>query len=500
MGKIIGIDLGTTNACVAVLEGDGPVVIADASGEKITPSVVAYGPEGEILVGKAARARALSTPDRVIGMIISDMGTDRQVKIDGTIHTIQEAAVHVLKKLKADAEKYLGEPVADAVVAVPAMFTDKQRQAIRKAGETAGLNVRRLINAASAAAFAYGFHSGKAEKVLVVDIGGGTLDAAILELGDGMFEVIAADGDLKLGGDSFDQKIADYIVTGFRKEQGVDLSQNATAMHRIRAAAQTAKEDLSGAAATNIRIPYITADETGFKNIDMELTRERFNDMTADLARTVVASLEKIVSAGETKWRAIDRIVLVGGCSRIPAIQEKIRQNINASLYMRLDAKECVAAGAAIQGGILSGQIRDKLLMDVTSYSLGIETNGGVFTKLINRNTTIPTLKTQIFSTIWDNQQSVDIRVYQGESDVSTQNVLLGKFSLTGITPARKGVPQIEVQFNIDSNGMLSVSAKDLASGKKRSLKIDNQETQDNQEIQPEKPPARKRQKRQRRR
>ncbi|MDD5018389.1 MAG: Hsp70 family protein [Eubacteriales bacterium] len=493
MGKIIGIDFGTTNSCVAIMEGGKPTVITNAEGSRTTPSVVAFLENGEALTGDAAKARVVMNPDAAVCSIVRDLGTDRKTIFGGRSFSPQEISAMILQKLKIDAESYLGETVTDAVIAVPVLFTDRQRQSIRRAGETAGLNVRRLISAASASALVYGYDIQEERKILVVDVGGGTLDVSVMEIGSGLFEVMSADGSLSLGGDEFDQKIADYISAEFNRTQGIDLSKDSVAMQRIREAAKTAKTELSGASETRISIPYIAADETGFKNLEMVLTQKTFNELIFVLAEDIALVVRKTIEAAEVIWVEgvkrrrninLDKVILVGGCARIPALQEKIKQLVQKKPYMRLDPNECVAMGAAIQGGILSGQVKGRLLLEVTPYSLGIGTDGGAFIRIIEKNTKIPAKKSQVFSTAKDSQISADISVFQGESENTSQNMMLGRFTLEGITPTLKGIPQIEVTFEIDANGIISVSAKNMETGKKQSMTFYNQETDYNKKNQ----------------
>jgi len=472
MGKIIGIDLGTTNSCVAVLEGGEPTVIVNAEGSRTTPSVVAFSNTGERMVGQVAKNQAITNPDRTIISIKRDMGTDRKVVIDGKSYTPQEISAMILQKLKADAEAYLGEPVTDAVITVPAYFTDSQRQATKDAGRIAGLNVQRIINEPTAAALAYGIDKEKEQKVLVFDLGGGTFDVSILEIGDGVFEVLATSGNNRLGGDDFDKKIMDYIISEFKKSHGIDLSQDKFAMQRIKEAAEKAKIELSNVLQTHINLPFITADASGPKHLDMTLTRAKFNELTADLVEQTAIPTRRAMEDAGVKPSDLSKVILVGGSTRIPAVQEKVKELTGKDPFKGINPDECVAIGAAIQAGVIGGEINDIVLLDVTPLSLGIETLGGVFTKLIERNTTIPTKKSQIFSTAADGQTSVEIHVLQGEREMAAHNKTLGRFQLTGIPPAPRGVPQIEVTFDIDANGIVHVSAKDLGTGNEQKVTI----------------------------
>ncbi len=477
MSKVIGIDLGTTNSCVAVMEGGEPVVIANAEGARTTPSVVAFtratsNKESERLVGELAKRQAVTNPDRTIISIKRDMGTDRKVAIDGKTYTPPEISAMVLQKLKADAESYLGTTVSQAVITVPAYFSDSQRQATKDAGRIAGLEVMRIVNEPTAAALAYGLDKEHDQKIMVYDLGGGTFDVSILEIGDGVFEVLATNGNTRLGGDDFDQKIIDYLVAEFKKENGIDLSTDKMAMQRLREAAEKAKKELSGVTSTNIMLPYITADANGPKNMDLNLTRAKFDELTADLVeKTMGPTRQAMKDAGLTPDK-IDKILLVGGSTRIPAVQEAVKRYLGKEPFKGINPDECVAIGAAIQAGVLTGDVKDLLLLDVTPLSLGIETMGGVFTKLIERNTTIPTKKSQVFSTAADNQTSVDVHVLQGEREMAAYNKTLGRFQLSGIMPAPRGVPQIEVTFDIDANGIVNVSAKDLGTGAEQKITI----------------------------
>ncbi len=472
MSKIIGIDLGTTNSCVAVMEGGEPVVIANAEGSRTTPSVVAFTKDGERLVGQIAKRQAITNPDRTISSIKRQMGTTYKVDIDGKNYNPQEISAMILQKLKADAEAYLGETVTQAVITVPAYFSDSQRQATKDAGRIAGLEVLRIINEPTAASLAYGLDKEEAHKILVYDLGGGTFDVSILEIGDGVFEVLATNGDTRLGGDDFDNRVIDYIADTFQRENGIDLKKDRMAYQRLKEAAEKAKIELSGAMTTNINLPFITADATGPKHLDMTLTRAKFNELTADLVEKTIGPLNNALKDAGLTSAQIDKVILVGGSTRIPAVQTAIRNLIGKEPHKGINPDECVALGAAIQGGILNKEVKDVLLLDVTPLSLGIETLGGVFTRIIDRNTTIPTGKSQIFSTASDNQPSVEIHVLQGERQMAADNKTLGRFNLTGIAPAPRGVPQIEVRFDIDANGIVHVSAKDMGTGKQQSITI----------------------------
>ncbi len=472
MAKIIGIDLGTTNSCVAVIEGGEPVVIPNAEGARTTPSVVAFKKDGERIVGRVAKQQAVSAPDRTIASIKRDMGTDRKVTIDGKTYTPQEISAMTLAKLKADAEAYLGDTVTEAVITVPAYFTDAQRQATKDAGKIAGMEVKRIINEPTAAALAYGIDKENDQKIMVYDLGGGTFDVSIIEMGDGVQEVLATAGNNRLGGDDFDQKIVDWMVAGFKAETGVDLSADKMAIQRLREAAEKAKIELSGATTSNINLPFITADATGPKHLDMTLTRAKFNELTASLVDATMAPVRQALSDSGLSAAQVDKVLLVGGSTRIPAVQEAIQKFMGKEPFKGINPDECVAMGAAIQGGVLGGEVKGLLLLDVTPLSLGVETMGGVMTKVIDRNTTIPTKKSQIFSTAADNQPSVEVHVLQGEREFAKDNKTLGMFHLDGIAPARRGVPQIEVTFDIDANGIVNVSAKDLGTGREQHITI----------------------------
>ena len=483
MGKIIGIDLGTTNSCVAVMEGGDTVVIPNAEGARTTPSVVAFSKTGERMVGQVAKRQAVTNPDRTISSIKREMGSAYRVTIDDKSYSPQEISAMVLQKLKADAEAYLGQPVTEAVITVPAYFTDSQRQATKDAGKIAGLDVKRIINEPTAAALAYGLDKEEDQKIMVYDLGGGTFDVSVLEIGDGVIEVLATAGNNRLGGDDFDKAIVDYLVGEFKKSDGIDLTGDRVAMQRLREAAEKAKCDLSGMTTTTISLPYITADATGPKHLEVELSRAKFNDLTRSLVDATVGPVRQALSDAGLKASDLSKVLLVGGSTRIPAVQEKVKELTGTEPFKGINPDECVAVGAAIQGGVLGGDVEGVLLLDVTPLSLGIETLGGVCTKLIDRNTTIPTRKSQIFSTAADNQTSVEINVLQGEREMAQYNKSLGRFHLDGIAPARRGVPQIEVTFDIDANGIVNVSAKDLGTGKEQHITITSSTNMSEDEI-----------------
>ena len=473
MSKIIGIDLGTTNSCVAVMEGGEPVVITNSEGARTTPSVVSFQANGERLVGQVAKRQAITNPDKTIMSIKRHMGTDYKVNIDGKDYTPQEISAMILQKLKADAEAYLGEKVTEAVITVPAYFNDAERQATKDAGRIAGLDVKRIINEPTAASLAYGLDKmDSAHKILVYDLGGGTFDVSILDLGDGVFEVVSTNGDARLGGDDFDQRIIDYIAEDFKAQNGIDLRQDKMALQRLKEAAEKAKIELSSSTQTLINLPFITADATGPKHIDMTLTRAKFNELTHDLVERTINIMKEALKSGNVSLNDIDKVILVGGSTRIPAVQEAVKNFTGKEPSKGVNPDECVAMGAAIQAGVLTGDVKDVLLLDVTPLTLGIETLGGVATPLIERNTTIPARKSQIFSTAADNQTSVEIHVVQGERQMAADNKTLGRFTLSGIAPAPRGIPQIEVAFDIDANGIVKVSATDKATGKEANITI----------------------------
>ena len=483
MAKVIGIDLGTTNSVVAVMEGGEPTVIANAEGSRITPSVVGFSKNGERLVGQLAKRQAVSNPDHTFSSIERYMGTDHKVNVDGKEYSPQEISAMILQKLKADAESYLGETVTQAVITVPAYFSDSQRQATKDAGTIAGLEVLRIINEPTAASLAYGMDKGEEHTILVFDLGGGTFDVSILELGDGVFEVKATNGNNRLGGDDFDARVMKWMVEEFKKESGIDLSQDKMAAQRLLEAAEKAKIELSGVLSTNINLPFITADASGPKHLDLNLTRAKFDELTADLVEATMGPTRQALADSGLSQQDIDKVILVGGSTRIPAVQEAIKKYLGQEPHRGVNPDECVAVGAAIQAGVLVGDVKDVLLLDVTPLSLGIETMGRVCTKIIERNTTIPTEKSQIFSTAADNQPSVDIHVLQGEREMADGNKTLGRFELSGIPPAPRGVPRIEVTFKIDANGIVHVSAKDLGTGKEQKITITSSGGMSNEEI-----------------
>ena len=474
MAKTIGIDLGTTNSCVAVIEGGEPVVIANAEGARTTPSVVAFAKNGERMVGQVAKRQAITNPDRTISSIKREMGTAYKVNIDGKSFTPQEISAMILQKLKADAEAYLGDTVTQAVITVPAYFTDAQRQATKDAGKIAGLEVKRIINEPTAAALSYGIDKETDQKVMVYDLGGGTFDVSIIEMGDGVQEVLATAGNNRLGGDDFDKRVIDWLISSFKSESGVDLSSDKMAMQRLKEAAEKAKIELSGVTSTAINLPYITADATGPKHLDLTLTRAKFNELTADLVESTMGPVRQALSDSGLSIGEIDKVLMVGGSSRIPAVQDAVKGLIGKEPFKGINPDECVAIGAALQAGVLGGDVEGLLLLDVTPLSLGVETQGGIMTKIIDRNTTIPIKKSQIFSTAADNQTQVEVNVLQGEREFARDNKQLGLFKLDGIAPAMRGVPQIEVSFDIDANGIVNVSAKDKATNKEQKITITN--------------------------
>lgn len=483
MAKTIGIDLGTTNSCVAVIEGGEPVVIANAEGARTTPSVVAFSKDGERMVGQVAKRQAITNPDRTVASIKREMGTAHKVTIDGKSYTPQEISAMILQKLKSDAEAYLGETVTQAVITVPAYFTDAQRQATKDAGKIAGLDVKRIINEPTAAALSYGVDKEKDQKVMVYDLGGGTFDVSIIEMGDGVQEVLATAGNNRLGGDDFDKRIIDWMVASFKTETGIDLSQDKVAMQRLKEAAEKSKIELSGVTTSNINLPFITADQTGPKHLDLTLTRAKFDELTSDLVEATMGPVRSALQDSGLQIGQIDKVLMVGGSSRIPAVQDAVKKLIGKDPFKGINPDECVAIGAAIQAGVLGGEVEGLLLLDVTPLSLGVETMGGVMTKIIDRNTTIPTKKSQIFSTAADNQTQVEINVLQGEREFARDNKQLGLFALTGIAPAMRGIPQIEVTFDIDANGIVNVSAKDLGTGKEQKITISNSTSMSKEDI-----------------
>lgn len=472
MAKIIGIDLGTTNSCVSVIEGGEPVVIANAEGARTTPSVVAFSKNGERLVGQVAKRQAVTNPDRTVSSIKREMGTSYKVAIDDKSYTPEEISAMILTKLKTDAEAYLGDKVTEAVITVPAYFTDSQRQATKDAGKIAGLNVKRIINEPTAAALSYGIDKENDQKIMVYDLGGGTFDVSIIEMGDGVQEVLATAGNNRLGGDDFDKRIIDWLVKGFKAENGIDLQNDKMAMQRLKESAEKAKIELSGVNSANINLPFITADASGPKHLDMTLTRAKFNELTSDLVESTMGPVQQALKDSGLSVSDINKVLMVGGSSRIPAVQEAVKKFTGKDPFKGINPDECVAMGAALQGGVLGGDVKGLLLLDVTPLSLGVETYGGVMTKIIERNTTIPTKKSQIFSTAMDNQTQVEINVLQGEREFARDNKRLGLFTLAGIAPAMRGVPQIEVTFDIDANGIVNVHAKDLGTGKEQQITI----------------------------
>ena len=483
MSKIIGIDLGTTNSCVAVMEGGESVVIPNAEGNRTTPSVVAFSKDGERMVGQVAKRQAITNPDRTIMSIKREMGTNYKVNIDGKAYTPQEISAMILQKLKADAEAYLGQTVTEAVITVPAYFTDAQRQATKDAGRIAGLDVKRIINEPTAAAVAYGVDKETAQKVMVYDLGGGTFDVSILDIDDGVIEVLATAGNNRLGGDDFDKCVMDWMAAEFKKDTGIDLTGDKVAMQRLKEAAEKAKIELSGVTSTNINLPYITADATGPKHLDLTLTRAKFDQLTANLVEATSGPVKQAMSDAGLSSSDISKVLMVGGSSRIPAVQEMVKKLTGKEGFKGINPDECVAMGAALQGGVFTGDVKGLLLLDVTPLSLGIETMGGVMTKLIERNTTIPAKKSQVFTTAADNQTSVEVHVLQGEREMAQYNKTLGRFNLDGIAPARRGVPQIEVTFDIDANGIVKVSAKDKGTGKEQSITISGSTALSDEEV-----------------
>ena len=483
MAKTIGIDLGTTNSCVAVIEGGEPVVIANAEGARTTPSVVAFSKTGERMVGQVAKRQAITNPDRTISSIKREMGSNYKVQIDGHSYTPQEISAMILQKLKADAEAYLGESVTSAVITVPAYFTDAQRQATKDAGKIAGLDVKRIINEPTAAALSYGIDKGEEQKIMVYDLGGGTFDVSIIEMGDGVQEVLATAGNNRLGGDDFDKRIMDWMVSSFKSENGIDLSSDRMAMQRLKEAAEKAKIELSGMTTASINLPFITADATGPKHLDLTLTRAKFNELTGDLVESTMGPVRQALSDAGLNPSEISKVLLVGGSSRIPAVQDAVKSFMGKDPFKGINPDECVAIGAALQAGVLGGEVEGLLLLDVTPLSLGVETMGGVMTKVIERNTTIPTKKSQIFSTAADGQTQVEVNVLQGEREFARDNKQLGLFKLDGIAPAPRGIPQIEVTFDIDANGIVNVSAKDLGTGKEQHITITSSSNMSKEDI-----------------